>query len=297
MMAVSEKQLETWSHQGSITQSSTTYQAVRQVLEAGGSAYSGRDTTISLQGSYGNDTNIFADSDVDVVIELTSTFYTDLSQLSADDRGTYDAQRTPATYSWQEFKTGVLNQLSAQYGGDVTVGRKAISIAANGGRRSVDVVPAAEFRKYLSFESATRHRYVSGICFWTPDGTLIVNYPRLHSDNCTAKHQATAGWFKPTVRIFKNMRNAMIVEGRLKDGDAPSYFIEGLLWNVPDHLFGGSYLNTVVACLNWILQCDRTALLCANEQYVLCYPDSPVTWTAEALDRFLNAAVDYWNDV
>ncbi|MFC6489131.1 hypothetical protein [Nitratireductor sp. GCM10026969] len=30
--------------------------------------------------------------------------------------------------------------------------------------------------------------FVEGVCFWTSDGEKIVNYPRQHLDNCTAKN-------------------------------------------------------------------------------------------------------------
>ncbi|MHC1550167.1 hypothetical protein ACYJL1_16845 (plasmid) [Phyllobacterium sp. K27] len=34
---------------------------------------------------------------------------------------------------------------------------------------------------------------------------------------------------KPAVRIFKNIRNRIIDDGRLREGIAPSYFLEGML--------------------------------------------------------------------
>jgi hypothetical protein len=61
----------------------------------------------------------------------------------------------------------------------------------------------------------------------------------------------------------------MVDEGMIAADTAPSYYIEGMLWNVPDGKFGGSYVDSVCNCLNWILQTDRTKLKCANEQYWL----------------------------
>jgi len=40
-MAIPESQLDTWSHQGSVTQSSTTYNTIKNVLDAVGSPYAG----------------------------------------------------------------------------------------------------------------------------------------------------------------------------------------------------------------------------------------------------------------
>jgi hypothetical protein len=64
-MAIPESQLTTWSSQGSITQSANTYATIKLALESGDTTYAGKSYEIFLQGSYGNDTNVYADSDVD----------------------------------------------------------------------------------------------------------------------------------------------------------------------------------------------------------------------------------------
>ena len=143
-------------------------------------------------------------------------------------------------------------------------GKKAIFIPTGGGRRDCDVLPAAQYRYYYRFTGMRDQNYTEGICFWLPDGTQIVNFPKQHGDNCTAKHQATNQWFKPTVRIFKNMRNRLVDANQLQDGLAPSYFIEGLLYNVPNDKFGSSYDNTFVEAFNYVVQTDRSNFKCAN---------------------------------
>ena len=67
-MPIPESQLETWSHQGSITQSSSTYNTIKSVLEDSTTPYAGRNFKVFLQGSYGNDTNIYAESDVEKIV-------------------------------------------------------------------------------------------------------------------------------------------------------------------------------------------------------------------------------------
>lgn len=52
------------------------------------------------------------------------------------------------------------------------------------------------------------------------------------STQCTAKHQATNSYFKPTVRAMKNMRTKLVEDGRIGNETAPSYCIEGMVWNV-----------------------------------------------------------------
>jgi hypothetical protein len=48
------------------------------------------------------------------------------------------------------------------------------------------------------------------------------------------------GFFKPTLRVYKNLRNKMIERGQIEEGWATSYYLEGLLYNVPPDRFGGS---------------------------------------------------------
>jgi len=295
-MTISETQLDTWSRHGSITQSAATYQALRNVLERDDAPYAHRSYSTFLQGSYGNDTNIYADSDVDIIMRLNSVFYADLSKLSDSDKANYEANRSPAQYSWAEFRKEVIAQLTKTYGSAVQPGSKAIYVEGNGGRRDADVLPAAEFRRYFRYGSPSDQRYAEGICFWLPNGTQMINYPKQHSANCTAKHQRTGSWFKPTVRILKNMRNAMVARGRLADGIAPSYFVEGMLYNVPDANFGSSYSSTLVNVLNWLNGCDRAKLECANELYFLFHPTSPVTWRREQFEMFLVASINFWSD-
>jgi hypothetical protein len=208
-MPISESQLETWSHQGSIQQSSATYQTVRSALLSDKAAYKDKDFEVFLQGSYGNDTNIYAESDVDTVIRLDSIFGYDLSALPPEQQTAFhQATGGSATYTFAEFKTGVVNRLTNAFDAAyVTSGNKAIRIKPNGTRRSADVVACYQYRRYIRFISLSDQEYVPGVIFPTTSSGTIVNYPKLHSDNCTTKHQATNSWFKPTVRIFKNMRS------------------------------------------------------------------------------------------
>lgn len=292
-MAIPESQLETWSSQGSIVQSSSTYATIKRALEASNTNYAGKSYEVFLQGSYGNDTNIYAESDVDVVIRLDSIYYYDIENLTPDEQARFNAALIPGTYPYAIYKADVIAALRNGLGAsDVHPDTKAIKITANTSRRSADVLVATEFLRYSSFPGVPD----SGVCFFTSSNQRIVNYPKQHSANCTAKHQATRGWFKPMVRILKNMRTRLVDDGLLQEGMAPSYFLEGLLYNVPNDKFGGSYSDTFVAAINWILQADRNKFVCANEQYYLVRDSVAMCWPCDNCDRFLNALTPFWND-
>jgi hypothetical protein len=294
-MPTPESQLDTWSHQGSVTQSSATYGTVKRALEASDAKYAGKSYEVFLQGSYGNDTNIHAESDVDVVIRLDSNYYYDTSALTPQELQVFSAQFIPGTYTYADYKAGVVAALQKNFGGtDVTPGRRAVKIKASGNRRNADVVVATEFRRYYS--SLLGPQYVPGICFFTSDGTRMVNYPQQHAANCTTKHQATSLWFKPMVRILKNMRSKLIDDKVINDGSAPSYFLEGLLYNVPNDKFSKSYGDTFVAAMNWILEADRNQFVCANGQFYLVRDSAPECWPSADCGHFISAVVTLWNN-
>jgi hypothetical protein len=293
-MAIPESQLDTWSHQGSITQSSTTYSTIKKTLESTESAFAAKDYSIFLQGSYGNDTNIYSESDVDIVIRLNSCFYHDLEMLPDDQKAAFKKVHPDANYCYFEFKKDVLAFLEYKYGDSVKSGNKAIKIDANGSRRNADVLVCAAYRRYYKFLSTYDESHNTGICFHSANNARIANYPKQHSENCTAKHQTTNKWFKPMVRILKNMRSKLVENKMIEAGVAPSYYIEGLLYNVPTEKFGTSYGDSFVNCITWILEADRSKFVCANEQYLLLHETSPVTWRDPKCTEFLKAVCELW---
>ena len=97
------------------------------------------------------------------------------------------------------------------------------------------------------------------------------------------------------VRVLKNLRGKLIGEGMIANGVAPSYYLEGLLYNVPDDKFTTRYEECFVNCFNWIQDQDKSKFVCANQQYYLLWDDSPVTWRVSKCDEFVAAAVELWN--
>lgn len=297
-MAIPESQLETWSKQGSVAQSRDTYQAIRNALLDSKALYADKDFEVFLQGSYGNDTNIYAESDVDTVMRLDSIYGYDISALPPEQQAAFQQAFSAATYTFAEFKQGVVTRLTNAFGVDnVTLGNKAIRIKANGSRRSADVVACYEFRKFVRFNSWNDYEYVPGIKFSSTSDGYIINYPKKHSENATAKHQATTNKFKPLVRIFKNMRGKLEADGLIEKGCAPSYYIEGLLYNVPNSNFSGTYAGMVFNILKWLQETtDRTEFVCVNEQYYLLRNNIAVCWPVANGEKFINAAIQLWNN-
>lgn len=291
-MGIPEEQLSTWANIGAQTTSKNTYATIKNCLDGG--VYP-KNSCSFLQGSYGNDTNIRVESDVDVVMECNGIYYSDISLLPPDHQAAFNAARIGTNYSFQQFRTDVLTALTQQFGRDVNPGTKAVTVNANGNRRKADVLVCVEHHKYLSYSTIYPPVKEVGICFFKSDGAMVVNYPRLHAAHLTTKNQNTAEWYKHIVRIFKNGRQKLIDDGALAAGVAPSYYIEGLLYNVPNPHFGVSYNASVFNCLKYLIETNRSQFKCANEQYPLLDGNADVTWSSECCTAFLNRFVDMWN--
>jgi hypothetical protein len=296
-MTIPEAQLETWSHQGSVTQSKNTYAAVRRALEAQDAQYASRNFSIFLQGSYCNDTNIFAESDVDVVICYDGAFFHNVHELPSDHQTAFNVAFSDGTYTYSAFKDHVRAALESAFPGSVAPGKKAIKIRGNGSRRSADVVVAFGYNHYSQFTSSSDQPISNGIAFFTSSNSRIENYPKQHSENCTVKHQATNNKFKPVLRIFKNIRGKLVEDRKIPAGSAPSYFVEGLLYNVPSTLFIGSYGDMLYRILTWLHQQeDRSDFVCASEKHYLLRDGHPVCWPVADGKQFIEQAIALWNN-
>lgn len=297
-MGIPESQLDTWSGVGAGEGSKTTYATIKGSLEDAAAVYDDRRFDVFLQGSYGNDTNIYGESDVDVVARFNGAFIHNIGSLPMNHQQAFHAAfPTTGTYFPSTFKAQVEGALRRSFGTSVVAGKKAIKINASGNRRSADVVPAFEYHHYTRFVSPQDFHFEPGINFTTSTGDQIVNFPKQHSDNCTAKHQTTGQRFKPVVRIFKNIRRKLVADNVIAREIAPSYFIEGLLYNVPSDKFTGSYSNMVFNALAWLqVTANRTGLICANGVHPLFGDGTPVSWPATNAQQFINRAITLWNE-
>jgi len=190
-MAIPEHQLDTWAKQGSVTQSAQTYNTIKSVLDDANAPYHSRKPSVFLQGSYGNDTNVYRESDVDIVIRLNQTYYADTGRLSVGAQANYDNAFVRAEVSWSDFRSDVFAWLQKKYGADAQLGKKAIFVKGKGNRRDADVIVCCNFRRYRDWSTGIDDQYDEGICFWS-DGVQIENFPKQHSANLTSMHQGTS---------------------------------------------------------------------------------------------------------
>jgi hypothetical protein len=110
----------------------------------------------------------------------------------------------------------------------------------------------------------------------------------------TAKHQASKDKLKPMVRIYKNMRNKLVERKIIRSGAAPSYFIEGMLSNVPPGQFAGTYQQSAEAVWGWINTCDHGSLMCANGIHPLSADNTATSWPVQDYIAFVQGVPKLW---
>lgn len=299
MVGIPESQLEVWARQGATVSAVGTYASVRKaLLEVTTSPVSGKNVDVYLQGSYRNSTNIRGDSDIDVVVQLNSTWSRDLSSLSGYEADLYRSTYPNATYLWHHFRADVLSALRGYYGRETVIeGNKCLKVAAGPGRLPADVVVCQTYRKYERFYGTYDQSYVEGIKFWDlKDNREVVNFPKVHHDSGAAKNGPgrTNGLYKPTVRVFKNARTHLVKRGEIGAGLAPSYFLECLLYNAPDSLFAGTHHQTFLNILNRLYAVELSGLWCQNGQTLL-FGSTTEQWDLGAAQKLVAALIGLWN--
>lgn len=295
-IGIPETQLQTWAQLPSSTAAEATHTSIRTLLE--GSPRLQRYTFDTfLQGSYRNHTNIRANSDVDIVVRLTSVFEADYTSLSWEERLRKELQAVPAAYGLSNFRADVLQVLREHYGyAVITDGDKCLKVAgtASGSRLPADVVPAMLHSKF--FPNNVR---LDGIVFYTQrSGRRVINHPIQHYDNGVLKHQATSNNFKPAVRMFKNAREKAIAKGYLRPDTAPSYFVQCLFYNIPHQLFSSNLRSTYIDVVNYMLGLNAYQLnqfTCQNGVQLL-FGSTPEQWDVQNAITFVVALERLWDN-
>lgn len=298
-MAIPATQLETWSHQGGTGISTDAYARIQLALNKDSSPLKARGVRIFLQGSYASDTNIHAESDIDVVVLYEKVFYEDTTALTPVERQIHAAHFSPSEYRWHDLRAEVLKALYGHFGAgkvDAASG-KALKVHTGAGRMTADVLPAIKFIRYATYPSPTTFTAHFGLQFFDSTGNAIRNYPEYHINRGQNKNQVTrtGSRYKPTIRVFKNLRSHLVDNGKIAKGLAPSYFLECALHNVPDNLFIGNFSDTVPAILSYLLHTPYATFLCQNGVTPLIGSDS-TQWSAADFSAFVVQAANAWDN-
>jgi len=280
-MSIPRAILGRWSHHWSGEASARTHTAIREVL----SSHYGHSPAITyetfLQGSYKNNTNLQRDSDVDLVVQLSTRIRPRVAALRGN-RLEQNLSHIEIHRKWQSFRDQTLKALFQAFGSDsVSSGRKSLKIARGRLPATADVVVTI--------------RHEDGLAFFLPDERRwVVSYPNQHYDRGCRKEEATNNRYKRTIRMFKAARNHLVQHDLIQADKAPSYFIECLLSNVPNQLFHQRLDDSYVNILEYLQDSDLRQFQCQNGKREL-FGSSPDIWSLNKARQFVRALARLWD--
>lgn len=243
----------------------------------------GFDYDTFLQGSYNNGTNLQRDSDVDIVLQLQARVRPRLIALRGPELE-QDQSHQSAYQRWRSFRDQVVEALRAKYGSEgVISGRKSLKIVKkNQLQAAADVVVTLHFKE--------------GLAFYLPDERRwIVSYPQQHYERGSKKERATDNNYKRIIRMFKAARNHLENNGMIRKEKAPSYFIECLLYNVPNELFTRELDQSYRGILKYLKNNSLDPFKCQNGIQELFGPSKDL-WNQSDARAFIRALRRLWDE-
>jgi hypothetical protein len=233
-----EDRLTGWTAPSSATEQDKQDRTERMIREAVAEhkPFSECSLRVYAKGSYANNTNVKADSDVDIVVECGDAEYWEEEAAGLHpSRADYLGKWTP-----QNLRAELGRALEGKFAKQVDhTGTTAITVHSGTSRVDADVVPSFSFTRYMKGGDDR-----PGTKIFRSDGVGVVNYPAQQLANGRAKNARTNAAFKKCVRILKRAENAM-AEGGVHPA-VPSYLIECLVYNCPDRLFAFSTWTEIV---------------------------------------------------
>ncbi len=236
MSKFSEETLTNWSSAASTSEEQKISNAVKMVKDAIQSSedLQDKDIEIFVQGSYASNTNVRANSDIDVCIMLKDTFSSKYPEGLTRDHYGFSA----SNYDFPTYRSAVIKTLANKFGNEnITPGNKSIKIKSNSYRIESDAVPCFQYRNYRYNGSRDPDIFIEGHKIDAQNGEEVISYPKQHIENGKEKNTETQRRFKRTVRVFKKIRYHMIDNGEPVNSNISSFLIECLLWNVPNNIF------------------------------------------------------------
>ena len=277
-MPIPGTDLSRWSHPRSAMASKQAHVSLRDALAADDRLAEFKHE-VFLQGSYKNNTNLRRDSDVDLVVRLAYKLSPSVAALSGKQLQT-NAAHLAAHKHWQSFRHRALRVMRNRYGDAVTSGRKTIKLAKGELHADADLVVTLSYKAGIALYLPDEHRWV-------------VSFPQHHHERGLAKEEATSRRFKRTVRMLKAARNRLVDKEVVAKEDAPSYFIECLLYNVPDGLFAPKLAPTYIGVIDWLKTAKLSDFECQNGQVPLFGPGRE-QWTVKKARGFARALQELW---
>ncbi len=287
-----EQTLRNWTEPSSNSEQEKQNRTERMIKDAINNHESFNNCSINVfaKGSYANNTNVRVDSDVDIAVECTEVEYWEEEEPGIYSGGIpYNGPWTPEKLR-VELEASLENKFPSQI--DLS-GSTAIKIKSNSSRVDADVVPCFTYKYYMN-----NQQFRKGTKIFDKRGRTIVNYPEQQLANGRNKNSRTGYNFKKAIRVLKRIENAMVEDNFHEE--VPSYFIECLVYNCPDHFFiidsWTETLRVLLAHMRDYLDVpepisDFDRWLEVNECFYLFHNGQK--WTRNDASNFVNSAWRY----
>ena len=134
----------------------------------------------------------------------------------------------------------------------------------------------------------------TGLAFCLPDERRwVVSYPKQHHARGLKKEQSTNNRYKRTIRMFKAAQNYLVEKHAIGDGTASSYFIECLLYNVPDDLFRPRLVQSYSGIVEYLAATNLQRFKCQNGVRELFGPSRDL-WSMNEAQKFAQVLGRLW---
>ena len=183
---------------------------------------------------------------------------------------------------WKSFRDEALKAMRARFGRAAKSSRKTLKVPKGAIAADADLVVTVSYNEGIAFYLSDERRWVVG-------------FPQQHHGRGLKKQSATSNRFKRTIRMFKAARNRLVDEKVLNKDDAPSYFIECLLYNVPEGLFKPELAPTYTGIIKWLKSARFTDFQSQNGQVKLFGPGRE-QWTQKKARAFVKALQELWEN-
>lgn len=266
------------------------------------------DVDIYLHGSYANKTNIFFPSDMEIIVELKRTRDYDPEQFPHETFRLHNNYfvETNKEFNPADFANLLYDALNQLTDDSAIMADKWIELPKTPTmKHTLEIIPAFTFNHIerapdvvtdpsIYLQPLQNGRIFKGILIYDRGvGSHIITFPKLHQSHGRAKDIATNGNFLRQTRLFKTLNK---IGHRESDFDQTrGYFIQCLLFNVPNELFihidprensNSSDRIVFYKILNFLLQTDIGDFVCQNLVWEL-FGSAAEFWKIESGYNFI----------
>ena len=221
-----------------------------------------KDVEIYLHGSYANATNTFFPSNIEVCVELHVPEYKHF--LSEDYYVAHNLEYAPI-----DFRNHILravNEVMRAHKVECTIDRHCVILPKHGFlKHTVEILPCFT----VTMQNPDTAVDYNGVMYYDDRaGYDVATFPRVHQQNGQTKDVMCHGNFKRMVRLFKNLsiiNYREFSEYAEMQMHARGYFIECLLFNVPNPLYLADNLHDVFrSVINYLNHANFQNYICQN---------------------------------